>query len=76
MVLKDKILYKNEILTQSLEYRYEDITKNYPIGAFDKQAVMDFIKQIDMVSLIAMVSPLFTSNWLFAKDTSCILFSK
>ena len=52
MVLKDKILYKNEILTQSLEYRYEDITKNYPIGAFDKQAVMDFIKQIDMVSLI------------------------
>lgn len=52
MVLKDKVLYKNEILTQSLEYRYEDITKNYPIGAFDKQAVEDFIKQIDMVSLI------------------------
>ena len=52
MVLKDKILYKNEILTQSLEYRYEDITKNYLIGAFDKQAVVDFIKQIDMVSLV------------------------
>ncbi len=52
MILKDKVLYKNEILTQSLEYRYEDITKNYPIGAFDKQAVVDFIKQIDMVSLM------------------------
>ena len=52
MILKDKVLYKNEILTQSLEYRYEDITKNYPIGAFDKQTVVDFIKQIDMVSLM------------------------
>ncbi len=52
MILKDKVVYKNEILTQSLEYRYEDITKNYEIGEFDKQAVLDFIKQIDMVSLV------------------------
>lgn len=52
MVLKDKVLYKNEILTQSLEYRYEEITKNYPIGEFDKQAVLDFVKNLDMVSLM------------------------
>ena len=57
MVLKDKVLYKNEILAQSLEYRYEEITKNYPIGEFDKQAVLDFIGKIDMVSL--MLSMLF-----------------
>lgn len=52
MILKDKVLYKNEILTQSLEYRYEEITKNYPIGEFDKQAVLDFVTKLDMVSLM------------------------
>lgn len=51
IVLKDKIIYKNELLTQSLEYPYASIMANYQINEFNKQGVVDFISQIDMVSL-------------------------
>ncbi|MBO5478151.1 MAG: DUF1189 domain-containing protein [Clostridia bacterium] len=51
IILKDKIIYKNEMLAQSMQYKYEDIIANYPITEFDKQGVIDLISNIDMVSL-------------------------
>lgn len=51
LILKDKVIYKNELLAQQMEYRFQDILQNYPIPEFDKQGVLDFISQIDKVSL-------------------------
>ena len=55
LILGDKVIYKNELLTQQMEYRYQDILQNYPIPDFDKQAVLDFVSQIDKVSLYISV---------------------
>lgn len=51
LILRDKILYKNELLAEQMEYHYKDILQNYPISEFDKQGVLDFVSQIDKVSL-------------------------
>lgn len=51
LILGDKIIYKNELLAQQMEYHYKDILQNYPISEFDKQGVLDFVSQIDKVSL-------------------------
>lgn len=51
LILGDKIIYKNQLLSQEMQYNYKDIIQNYPISEFDKQGVLDFISQIDKVSL-------------------------
>lgn len=51
LILEDKIVYKNELLSQAMEYHYKDIMQNYAISQFDKQGVLDFVLQIDKVSL-------------------------
>lgn len=55
IILKDKIIYKNEILAQSMEYKYADIIANYPVVAFHKQDVVNFISSIDMTSLYVSI---------------------
>lgn len=51
LILRDKIIYKNELLAEQIEHHYKDILQNYPISEFDKQGVLDFVSQIDKVSL-------------------------
>lgn len=55
IILKDKLVYKNEILNQKVEYLYKNIAENYQISEFNKQVVVNFISQIDMVSLYASI---------------------
>lgn len=51
VILKDRIIYKNEMVNKTVEYQYKDIMENYQINEFDKQAILDFISQIDVISL-------------------------
>lgn len=55
IILSDKIIYKNEILAQSMEYKYADIIANYPVSEFNKQDVINFISNIDMTSLYVSI---------------------
>ncbi len=55
IVLKDKIIYKNQLLSQTIEYYYNDILQSYEIGEFDKQGVLNFIAQIDTLSLYSSI---------------------
>lgn len=55
LILKDKIIYRNELLNQNMEYSYSNIAQNYQIGEFDKQGALDFISQIDKVSLYTSI---------------------
>lgn len=55
IILNDKIIYKNEILAQSMEYKYADIIANYPISTFNKQDVVNVISGIDMTSLYVSI---------------------
>lgn len=55
IILKDKIVYKNELLSSILEYKYADIVGNYNITEFDKQDVLNFISQINNFKLYASV---------------------
>ena len=55
IILNDKIIYKNEILAQSMEYKYADIIANYPISTFNKQDVVNVISSIDMTSLYVSI---------------------
>lgn len=55
IILNDKIIYKNEILAQSMEYKYADIIANYPVSTFNKQDVVNVISSIDMTSLYVSI---------------------
>lgn len=50
IILKDKIIYKNGLLGDSLEYKYNDIIGKYNIVEFNKQDVLNFISKIDNFS--------------------------
>lgn len=51
IVLNDKIIYKNESLTQNIEYVYKDIASKYGINEFDKQEVIDTINNLNTMQL-------------------------
>lgn len=51
ILLNDKIIYKNGILTQDIEYSYKYIANNYGITEFNKQAVIDVINDVNAVQL-------------------------
>ena len=50
IILKDKIIYKNGLLDNGLEYKYSDILRKYNINEFNKQDVLNFILQINNFS--------------------------
>ena len=43
VILKDRIIYKNEMLSKSIEYNFKDINSIYRISEFDKEDVLTFI---------------------------------
>lgn len=55
IILKDKIIYKNGLLSNGLEYKYSDIMGKYNITEFNKQNVSNFITQANNFSTYASV---------------------
>lgn len=55
IILKDKIIYKNGLLSNGLEYKYSDIMGKYNITEFNKQDVSNFITQANNFSTYASV---------------------
>lgn len=53
IILKDKIIYKNGLLSNGLEYKYSDIMGKYNITEFNKQEVSNFITQANNFSTYA-----------------------
>jgi len=51
ILLKDRIIYRNEMLTQDIEYSYKDIANNYGITEFGKQEVMDVVTDFDTIQV-------------------------
>lgn len=53
ILYEDKIVVKTQMLTQKTEYEYEGLAKSYGISEFNKQDMMNFITNINLVSLYA-----------------------
>lgn len=51
VLLNDKMIYKNEMLSQNIEYHYEDLAKAYEVTAFEKVYVDEFIKNTNQMPL-------------------------
>ncbi len=51
LFLKDKLIYKNEMLSQSMQYSYKDIAGNYGINEFDKEDILTFIANVNNINL-------------------------
>lgn len=51
ILLKDKIIYQNAMLTQNIEYNYKDIANNYAITQFNKGAVIDTINSFNTLQV-------------------------
>lgn len=51
LLLKDKLIYKNEMLSQSMQYSYKDIAGNYGINEFDKEDILTFIANLNNINL-------------------------
>ena len=55
IILKDKIIYKNGLLSSGLEYKYSDILSKYNITEFNKQDVSNFINTANNFSSYASI---------------------
>lgn len=51
VLLRDKLIYKNNILSQNIEYSYENILNFYDIQEFEKQDVLNFVNSINGIGL-------------------------
>lgn len=51
ILLNNKVIYKNDMLNQNLEYSYETILNAYGIQEFEKQDVLNFINSINGIGL-------------------------
>lgn len=51
ILLGDKVIYRNNMLSQNIEYSYKDILNSYNIGEFNKEDVLNFIKSINGIGL-------------------------
>lgn len=51
ILLGDRIIYKNQMLSQNIEYMYKDIANTYSITEFDKEDVLSFIANVNNANL-------------------------
>ena len=51
ILLNDKIIYKNQMLNQNIEYAYKDIANIYNYTSFEKNDVLNFISNMNNASL-------------------------
>lgn len=49
--LKDKIVFRNEMLKQNIEYKYKDIANKYGIENFNKDDVLHFISNLNVFEI-------------------------
>lgn len=52
--LKDRLIVKNQMLTQTMEYKYEEIAKNYLLGDFNKEDILNVISNINIVGIYSI----------------------
>ena len=69
LILKDKVLIKNELLNVPVEYSYKDVTEQYNINVLNKQEVLDLLtintmKPVMFMFLAIMLIYLFIVYWL------------
>lgn len=55
LMLNNKLIYKNDLLNQTVEYQYSDLLANYGIQEFHKQDIVNLIEGIDKVSLYVSI---------------------
>ena len=51
LILSDKIVLKNTIVNENIEYKYTDIAKKYNVPEFDKQGLIDYINNMNMANI-------------------------
>lgn len=51
VLLADKVIYKNSMLSQNIEYSYKNILNSYNVQEFEKQDVENFINSINTIVL-------------------------
>ncbi len=51
LILKDRFIYKNEMLSQNIDYDYKDIASIYGISEFDREDVLTFIANTNNINL-------------------------
>ena len=51
IILNDRIIYKNVMLSQNMEYTYENIANNYNISEFNKQDITNLIQTVNQINL-------------------------
>lgn len=50
-MLNDRIIYKNQLLSQNIEYMYKDIASTYNVSEFNKEDVLGFISNVNNMNL-------------------------
>lgn len=48
LILSDKLILRNGIVNNNVEYKYSDIAQMYDISEFDKQGLINFIQNLNM----------------------------
>lgn len=55
LILNDRVIYKNELLSQNMKYDYSYIAENYKLEEFNKQDVLNAISQTNLSYLYITV---------------------
>lgn len=55
LILSDKIILKNTIVNENIEYKYSDIAQKYNIQEFDKQSLINYIENMNMANIYLIV---------------------
>lgn len=50
IILNNRIIYKNQAISQNLEYKFNDIADKYNISEFNKDTVINFINNVNEIS--------------------------
>lgn len=51
VLLSNKLIYKNSVLSQNIEYNYENILNSYEIQEFNKTDILNFVNSINGIGL-------------------------
>lgn len=55
LILSDKIILKNTIVNENIEYKYSDIAQKYNIQEFDKQSLINYIENMNMANIYLII---------------------
>lgn len=63
-LLSNKVIYKNSMLSQNIEYSYDDILSSYDVQEFEKQDVLNFVNSINGIGVYSVFA-LFITMYMF-----------